>query len=152
MGFQGRRGLCAAVLLGSLFACSSVEPTATESLSQQLAKAEDTWRAAGLRDYTFLAGVSCFCVPDYTGTLSVTVRNGAVVGVRDPLSGANRPISYRQPVDTLFALVRREIGSNPSKLEVSYDQTLGYPRRIRYGNMEVDAGGILTADDLKGIP
>lgn len=152
MVFQGRRGLVAAVLLGSLGACSRVAPTATGALALQLSEAEETWRAAALRDYTFLADVSCFCVPDYTGSLAVTVRNGAVVSVRDPLTGANRPISYRQPVDSLFALIRREIASNPSKLEVSYDQPLGYPRRIRYGNMELDAGAVLTVDNLKRTP
>ena len=78
---------------------------------------------------------------------TVSVRRGRVVDVRDIDTGVRRPLSYRQPIDSLFALLRREAAS-PWSVEVEFDERLGYPRRISYGRQEVDGGGIIAIERL----
>lgn len=47
-------------------------------------------------------------------------------------------------VNALFTLIDRELKEQPSLLEASFDPAWGYPTRVKYGAIEVDAGAIIV--------
>jgi hypothetical protein len=110
------------------------------------------WKAAGLSNYSFRSSVSCFCRDDYGAPMTVTVRDGEVVAVVDRVTGAARPLNYRQPIDSLFAMVAVEIRVRPERLRVTYDAARGFPRTLTYGTPENDGGGSIVADSLRELP
>ena len=136
----------------TLAACSPTDPTAPVPKLLSLAAAESAWRDAGIRNYSFVGTVSCFCPDDYSGPKRVTVRNGLVTLVTDPRDDRVYPASWRHPVDSLFNLIRREATTHPARLDVTYDRRLGYPRRISYGPQELDGGGVITIESLRADP
>ncbi|MES3035215.1 MAG: DUF6174 domain-containing protein [Gemmatimonadota bacterium] len=143
--------VCQVLFSLSLPGCAS-DPTGALSQTLRVEGAQDRWRGAGLRSYSFNSTVYCFCPDEYVGTKRVTVRNGLVTAVVDVRTGASNPLSWRQPVDSLFALVRREAIRLPAFLDVSYDDRLGFPRRISYGEQAIDDGGTITIDSLRADP
>ena len=98
--------------------------------SVELSAAKERWQRAGLTNYSFTSSVTCFCRDEYIVPMRVTVRHGQVTDVVDIRTGASRPLPYRQPVDSIFGLVRVEIRERPERLTVSYDRTLGFPRTL----------------------
>ncbi len=144
------RGALWSLLLG-LGGCAS-DPTAPLPLTWRINEAQRRWQKANISTYGFNSSVSCFCLDEYSSRKAVFVRNGVVVDVRDAQTGIQRPLNYRQPVDSLFALLRREAFSAGGKLTVEFDGRLGYPTRISYGQQEVDGGGVITIDRLVQFP
>ncbi len=142
----------AGLLLGLSLAACATEPTGSLEHTLRIEGAEDRWRAAHLTNYSFNSTVYCFCLDEFVGTKRVTVREGRVISVVDARTGVLNPVTWRQPIDSLFALVRREALANPELLDVSFDGRLGFPRRISYGDQPVDAGGIITIDDVRPNP
>jgi Family of unknown function (DUF6174) len=152
MPVRERTFLAAILLLGlALIGCSNA-PTSPVWASIALSKAQSQWRGAGLSSYQFRSSVSCFCGDEYRGPLRVTVRQGRVTAVVDIATGASRPLTYRQPVDSVFGLVRTEIAERPNRLQVTYDPSLGFPKTLTYGTPENDGGGYITIDSVQAIP
>ena len=141
-----------AVLLSSSISGCSKDPASPFWASARLSDAEARWQKAGLPAYSFISSVSCFCLDDYVRPLRVTVRQGRVTAVSDVRTGAARPVSYRHPMDSIFAMVHREIVERPERLNVSYDPALGFPRTLTYGTPENDGGGTITIDSVRAIP
>ena len=141
-----------AVLLSSSTVGCAKDPTSPFWASARLSGAEARWKKAKLTNYSFISAVSCFCLEDYARPLRVTVRQGRVTAVFDVRTGAARPVSYRQPMDSIFAMVRLEIVERPERLNVSYDEALGFPRTLTYGTPENDGGGTITIDSVLTIP
>ena len=139
-----RRAIIALTLL--LTSCQA-DPTAPIPLTLRISAAQRRWEQARIQDYVFKSSISCECLLEFATQKTVSVRRGRVVDVRDIETGVRRPLSYRQPIDSLFALLRREAAS-PWRVDVEFDQRLGYPRRISYGRQEVDGGGIIAIDGL----
>lgn len=110
------------------------------------------WRRAGLVNYAFKSTLLCFCGPDITVPMTVTVRSGVVVSVVDRVTGAPKPLSYRSSIDSLFSKVSEEIRVRPGRLQVTYDPALGFPRSLTYGTPENDGGGYITADSVAVVP
>ncbi len=140
------------LLCHTVSGCSKADPTATLPLTLRIADAEEKWRAANIRSYSFNSRILCFCVDEYGTTKRVTIRSGVVAQVVDSATGASVPLTWRQPVESLFVLLRREALDLPSRLEVSFDAKLGYPRRISYGAQEVDGGGVIVVENLRELP
>jgi Family of unknown function (DUF6174) len=136
--------LAAAIVAGCSGGITEPELTYQAALSR--------WRDAGLKNYSFRSTVHCFCLLVYSNPMTVTVRNGQVVSVVDRVSGAVRPTSYRQPIDSLFAMAAEEIRLRPERLQVTYDPALGFPRTLTYGMPETDGGGFIYADSLRAEP
>lgn len=140
-------------LLGLLLAaCASTEPTGSLVQTLRIEGAQKKWRAIHLSSYSFNSTVYCFCLDDFVGTKRVTVRGGVVTAVADVRTGVQNPPSWRQPIDSLFALARREALTLPALLEISFDSRLGYPRRISYGQQALDGGGVIIIDSLRADP
>ncbi len=145
---------CLAVALAGLIfgGCGKEDPTAPLPQISRISAAQNTWKAANLRSYSFYSRVSCFCLDEYAAAKRVTVQAGVVTEVVDVRTGIPVPLTWRQPVDSLFALALREAIELPSRLEVTFDPRLGYPKRLSFGRQEVDAGAVIVIDSLRAIP
>lgn len=141
---RGSVRLCAAVMLASC--------TMSTAPKRDFDSAYRLWRSSGLVNYTFKSTVLCFCGPEYTAPMTVTVRGGAVISVVDRSTGAVRPLNYRQSVDSVFSAAATEIMVRPDRLHVTYDVSLGYPRTLTYGTPENDGGGYISVDSVRAVP
>lgn len=139
------------VVAALVTACSGADATAPVPQLQRLSAAESAWQDSRPANYSFVGTVYCFCLSAGEPRL-VSVRDGVVVTVINRRTGASESTRFQQPVDSLFALIRREARDLPSRLEVTYDARLGYPRRISYGQQEVDGGGVILVDSLRADP
>jgi Family of unknown function (DUF6174) len=152
MPIRNPRASITALLLSSmLLACGRTSATGTDGLSLDLDSAAQKWQRAGLQSYTFESAVSCYCPLEYIGPHLVTVRGGLIASVVRKSTGAPVPLDFRQPIDSVFAFLRREQATRPQNLTVTYDAVLGYPRTVKYGTPENDAGGFITIDSLREI-
>ena len=106
------------------------------------------WDARGATNYTYVSSYSCECLPDYATALQVTVSNDAVAAIHSVATGQPAPLTYRPTIDGLFDFIESEQRTRPSLLEVSYDPTLGYPTRIKYGTPENDGGAVIAVTSL----
>ncbi len=144
-----RNALAALFVVSSLVNCQSSKPTEAEALSLDFSDAENRWKNAGLVNYDFESTSLCFCSTDFVGPLRVSVRNGAVTAIINTRTGVAAPLRYRYPMDSVFAFVRLEQTRRPTNLTVTYDAVLGYPRRIEYGTLATDDGGVITIENLR---
>ncbi len=133
----------------SLLACLAVlacrDPLSpAERWENATTEARARWVASNTRDYAFTAFRSCECIPGAVGPARVVVRNGTIESVTDVQSGAPLAHELWFDIDALFDLIEREIVMQPHLLEVTFDSVRGYPTRVRYGEIEVDAGAIIT--------
>ena len=115
-------------------------------------EARQHWAGQRISDYAFTVSQDCFCVEDARGPFRVTVRNGAVVSVTDPATGAPRTASQFVPltVDALFDRVEQAVAEGIRELDVEYDQDLGYPVEIviNRSGIPADAGMTITAREF----
>ena len=91
--------------------------------------AEARWTAAGPSHYQYVYDLSCEC--GVTGPVLLSVENGVVTGFA-LLPGSNAAGGAPQPsdfptIDDLFARLRAEAEADPVRLDVEYDDDLGYP-------------------------
>lgn len=132
--------------------CAAADPTAVIPQTQRLSQAEARWRDAGIRSYVFYSTIDCECLPAYASAKRATVRDGVVVRVTDVRTGEDAPTNWRLPVDSLFRLAREQALVLPSRLEATFDARTGYPRRLAFGEREVDSGAIIVIDSLRAVP
>jgi hypothetical protein len=146
-----RLAMIALLLSSVLSGCGRASPTGGAGVSLDLARATQMWQRAGLTNYVFESTLSCYCPVEYLGPHVVTVKSGVVTAIASKSTGAAVPLDYRTPIDSVFALVRREQATRPQHLTVTFDSTLGYPRAIKYGTPENDAGGYISINNLRAI-
>ena len=123
-----------------------------------LAQAQARWEARSFADYSYEIKTLCFCPPEMTQWVRVSVRSGAVIDAQPVETDPAWPISYQQlwqPIDSLFVNIHRHMteSSFQSAYEaiiVTYDDALGYPTRVEYrGKPNVaDAGAIITVRNV----
>ena len=142
----------AALMLSLLTGGCGTDPTSPASAWSALNTAVGRWSNAGLVNYRFRSTVSCFCSPEFTAPMLVTVRGGVVTEIVTSATGASQPITYRQTIERMFSVVRSEIRERPERLQVTYDPTLGFPRTLTYGTPENDGGGYISIDSVVAIP
>src|SRR6187402_1432649 len=133
------RSVAIAVVASALTggACSSGTAPAGE-----LAAARAQWARRAPASYTVTIARSCECLPEMSGPVIVTVRNGVVDSRQYVRSGAAVTASYVSlfpGVDGLFAIIEDAVQNRTSPLVVQYHPTLGYPTRIELGDPAVDA-------------
>ena len=95
-------------------------------LEQQL------WQDLGIRDYQYEYVVSCFCGFNGPNPALITVRDGIVTKV-EPVSGGpsfTGPVNTWPTIDSVFAIISRAEARDPNVLEVEYDETYHYPKKI----------------------
>jgi len=101
-----------------------------------VAAGRSAWRAAALVDYEYGYRKYCACHPDSPPETIVTVRGGAVVGVRHrPVDATNevqaerRNLAYYWTIDELFDLIESAQRRGAS-VRASFDPQRGYPTEI----------------------
>ena len=124
-------------------ACSITAPSGRAVQASDLARNRQRWTSAQLHDYEFDYQLICFCAPDATAQVHIVVRNDTIAGVTRVLDGlpAARQYAAWPRVDELFSNVQQQLDHHVARLDVTYDQTYGYPRTI-----VVDAI-LMAADD-----
>ncbi len=89
------------------------------------------WRAAKVEYYSYRLQRSCFCGPDTTRPVLITVQAGIVIGGVDPVTfePIDPPPDGFPTIDDLFEEIREAIATADA-LDASYDGTLGYPLSV----------------------
>ena len=109
-------------------------PTASAPGSPQAAllQAQERWERSGVTDYAYTGAWVCFCPEEYRADTQVTVGGGKVTAVSSADPGiATIPAPERfVPIEGLFALIQDAITQNAARIEVSYDETYGYPTNL----------------------
>lgn len=124
------------------------------------------WQARKLQNYTFTLQRSCFCLPEYTTPMTITVNNGKIVSavaeslmveIKDDGSETTPKmvdVSDRaMTVDQLFNEIKQAIDNKAASVNVKYDARWGYPRSI-YIDLDTrmaDEEIALTSTALKPI-
>ena len=135
---RARTGLVWLAATAWVALAASAQPT-------DLAAARNAWRRAALTDYEYGYRKYCACHPDSPPETIVTVRGGAIVGVRHrPVDAMNEvpakagSLQYYWTIDELFELIdsARRRGA---AVRASYDSERGFPTEI---HIDYDANAI----------
>lgn len=127
--------------------CAS-DPLGPLPLTWRIKEAQRRWTRTNIRTYSFYSTISCFCPDEYGSRKAVSVQNGVVISVRDQPTGVVRPLNFRQPIDSAFALLRREAWSGRVQA-VEFDARLGYPTRMSFGSDAPDDGALMLIEELQ---
>jgi hypothetical protein len=126
----------------ALASCSG--PTDTRDT---LAAARARWTSRGPASYSVTIVRMCECLPEMSGPVVLTVRNGTVESrlyANDAaVSAAYAPLF--PPVEGLFDIVDGAIDGEET-LSVSYDEQFGFPTRIAIGDPNLDAPVYIVRD------
>jgi hypothetical protein len=127
---------------------SPVSPSGPEG---DLEAARRKWARQVILNYRFTVNALCFCIQ--RGPLAVTVEQGRVTSLTDPVTGAVRP--YPHPampltVDDLFATIEQAMRDGADEVAVRYHPQLGYPEEIAIDYIEhaIDDEVTYTASGL----
>ncbi len=95
---------------------------------EQLDTHRQRWEAVSLIDYRFTFGRTCFCPPEFSPTVTITVKNKVVESVHNAQSGerlTNPP--YSHTIDDIFTIIQEAIDVGAAEVSATYDAKLGYP-------------------------
>ncbi len=109
---------------------TAASTTDLAEVEQTLSQMEATWQAQGQADYRFQFRWECFCLPGYREPVWVTVRVNEIESVRavEPNPDVTLPdVSEYRTVPGLFDLIRDAIERDAYRIEVEYDEAMGYP-------------------------
>lgn len=129
--------LCGLALLAG---CGGTTTLTTQE--QQLALARSSWKARGLRSYTFTVRKNCFCPPEYTKSVTITVQNGAATNSPEHLK------SY-DTVEKLLDTIGTGLSSKADQVDMDFASD-GWPRSfyIDQSRMIADEEFGVTVSDL----
>jgi hypothetical protein len=123
----------AVLLFLSASACFALAAAAQPT---DLAAARNLWRRAAISDYEYGYRKYCACHPDSPPETVVTVRGGAIVGVRHrPVDSTNEvparagSLQYYWTIDELFELID-SAKRRGAAVQASYDRERGFPTEI----------------------
>jgi hypothetical protein len=142
------RHTLSALMAALVTACTS--PTAP--LTRDIRAAHARWQHASLRNYAFTSSLNCFCAPEYTAPMIVTVQSGVVTSIISASTGTAQLLTARQSVDSIFANLERQAAESPALLTVQFDATYGYPTHADFGSLLADAGYSVSISDLRALP
>jgi hypothetical protein len=98
-------------------------------LQRSLDNAKIKWEELELDDYDFVYQNLCYCPLDYNSPKEAEVRDGVVANVTDRESGMQVSQTI-QTVDRLLDNIQGYIDGRAASIEVTYDNTYGYPSRM----------------------
>ena len=151
------------VLTIVLSTCATIA-NAGETKSE-LEQARDKWEAAGISHYQINVFVSCFCAFNDEMPLVVEVKDGEVLSLESATGKDLNPTNLQYyerylTIDKLFSEIGngfKSEGSNQGaadKVEVTYDETYGFPTTINIDFVEqaVDDELYITVSDFQKLP
>ena len=109
-------------------------------------------------DYSFVLAPMCFCPREYVQPVRIRVANGVVASVTYVESGKTPEhdgFGRYVTVDGLFAVIQEGIDRKASRITVSYDPGLGYPKDVSIdyvANMADEEYAFTAANFSAGAP
>jgi hypothetical protein len=121
------------VLFTGLAACSDLAPDPDRDPRVQLERAQELWQEAGYDTYEYRLEWECQCPAQSQQPIWVVIKEGTIHSART-VSG-NDPVPINQSsvflaVEGIFGIVEEAIIRQASRIDVNYDNVLGYPRWI----------------------
>jgi hypothetical protein len=132
-------------------------PTVFRSVEEEtLFDNREKWLRQGMPAYTYRLKVGCFCTPDVTRPVRVTVENGVRTSIRPEVAGATvdeQSLSRYDTVEKVFAIIENAINSNAEVVRVTYDPQRGYPTEVYldYSRQMADEELFLEITDVSGF-
>jgi protein-S-isoprenylcysteine O-methyltransferase Ste14 len=150
-----RRFSLAAVLAATAFGSGCGTPFGPQEVLQ-LGASRAKWSARGFTDYVFDTEHRCtFCMPEETGPVRITVRNGAIASVILLETGASISPTPWYTIERMYELIP-SFGDLEfvDDVQVTYDHMLGYPNSIlvRYPEGTLDAGDFYIIGSVAPSP
>lgn len=133
--------LCLAIaILTSLASCALYTSHRLDREQKRLDEAKEKWEAAGLSDYVMeVKAGSIFCLGYSEIPFRVLVDDGEITSsynVNDPLDP--RSFCIHRTTDDVFSDIQGAINARWDGIHVEYDKDLGYPKKIRLSNDQID--------------
>lgn len=161
-GLRLRTGLCSGTkrlseAQADLAMLEEEQPMSEDAEAAQLQQNRQKWAQQNLESYRYTLQVGCFCPPEVRQPVVVEVRNGKVASIAAVESGKSVNPEYFQDYDSvakLFEIVEDAIAQDAYRLDIAYDETLGYPTQINidYNQYMADEERYLTIKNLEPIP
>ncbi|MFK7795748.1 MAG: DUF6174 domain-containing protein [Gammaproteobacteria bacterium] len=107
----------------SVFACEK----------EKLHEVQSEWNAQGNTSYSYVVEKQCFCSPDYTRKMRVSVVDGHVFAAQYLDTAEQVPEEILKQLSTISQWFDRIATAHDyefGKVEVSYDSELSYPNKI----------------------
>jgi Family of unknown function (DUF6174) len=153
------RSLCLRPMLLALLVagCTVSDGPLSPNEVRELSRARQRWSTSAARpSYRYEVRQACFCPVEITRWNTVTVRDGAVVGVLDDNGVAVPSTQWRSfpTVDEQFARLELTESDFLEDITVRFDPQDGYPLEMNfiYGNQIADAGGAIYSRNLRPVP
>ena len=124
----------------------------------ELDKHRALWQANRPQDYSFELTPLCFCPQEYVQPVRIRVANGVVASVTYVESGKTPDHDRFEryvTVDGLFAVIQEGIDRKASRITVSYDPEIGYPKDVSIdyvANMADEEYAFTAANYSPGAP
>ncbi len=134
---------------------NSIENPKTDNASNDLASlqnAREKWNLTPKPYYTIQSQRICFCLPEMSAQMKITVLDNSILSAVDINSGdviSKRIQKEIKSVDDLFTLIEKAITDDIS-VEVSYNEEYGYPEvtMIDLEQLAVDRGLQINLSNL----
>lgn len=104
------------------------DPARRQAQLDELAQAHDRWREHGPDAYRASVTWECFCLGLGVGEWMLQVKPETTLVLRRPKDGGDRPPVAN--IEALFEWLEKEMRDPRRRVEVRYDNRLGYPTDI----------------------
>ena len=131
--FPRALGLVVLSLVGALLSCHVAAPASLARESASLRTARALWSEQHIDSYQFSLRRLCECLPEWTRPVAIVVHEDAVVSLTDAETGAAISpdrAQYYFTIDGLFEVIADAIRREAAQVDIEYDDTLGFPRRV----------------------
>ena len=111
--------------------------------SSEVERAQEKWQDANISHYSYELTISCFCVFSPDMPLVIEVQNGEAVSMTyksgKEIDAANMELFQRyDTIDKVFAELEKA-QNEAERVEVTYDETYGFPTQITIDHAEMAA-------------
>ena len=144
-----------------LFVLLAVLVTGCTSLVGQASgevSAQEKWQDANISHYRYELGISCFCIFAQDMPLVIEVQDGEVVSMEYKSGKEIDPAFLEQfqrydTIDKIFAELEKA-QSEAERVEVTYDETYGFPTQITIdqASQAADDELYLTISNFEVLP
>lgn len=142
------------VLLAVLMTgCASLVGQASGEMSEQ-----EKWQDANISHYRYELAISCFCIFAQDMPLVIEVQDGEVVSMEyksgKEIDASNLELFQRyDTIDKIFAELEKA-QSEAERVEVSYDETYGFPTQVTIDQavQAADDELYLTISNFEALP
>jgi hypothetical protein len=124
---------CFLVILLAGLAAAGTGCGSGNGVKDALDQHRERWADQDIDSYRYELQVVCFCPPEATGPVLVIVRDGITDSVLYVANGNTPEQPYFERYDTiedLFLVIDDALDQEAHEIDVTYDETLGFPTRI----------------------